>query len=46
VQRLDDALDARVVRGDAVPDEPEGGRLALVEVDRHRVSDFISTSAA
>jgi hypothetical protein len=36
VQGLDDALDARVVRRDAVADEAEGGGLALVEVDGHR----------
>ena len=35
VQRLDDALDAGVVRGDAVADETEWRRLALEQVDRH-----------
>jgi hypothetical protein len=38
VQRLDDALDARVVRRDAVADEAERRGLALVQVDGHGVS--------
>ncbi len=36
VQGLDDALDARVVRSDAVADQTERRGLALVQVDRHR----------
>ena len=42
VQRGDDALDARVVRGDAVANEPEGGRHPLEEVDAHaRSADIV-----
>ena len=35
VQGLDDPLDARVVRSHTVADEPEGGRVAVEEVDLH-----------
>ncbi len=49
VQGGDDALDARVVGRDAVPDEAERGGLALEQVDADalggRVVDFMSTSA-
>src|SRR4029078_718148 len=35
VQGVDDALDARVVRGDAVADQAIGCRVAVKEVDAH-----------
>ena len=35
VQGVDDALDARVVRGDAVADQAVGRRVAVEEVDAH-----------
>ena len=34
-QRRDDALDARVIRGDAVADEPVGRGQVVEQVDRH-----------
>jgi hypothetical protein len=46
VQRLDDALDARVVGRDAVADEPNGAGWRSYRSMDTSVPDFISTSAA
>jgi hypothetical protein len=46
VQRLDDALDARVVGRHAVPDEPERRGWRSYRSIETSVPDFISTSAA